>query len=195
MDAPRYDPDSTMLDARTRYFELNGFGPDGGYSAAWVQVEIGSIPLRIPNTASRVRAVRYHDLHHIVTGYATDMKGESEISAWELASNCRDFYAAWVLNGAAFAYGLLVCPRRVRAAFIRGCHTRNLYDRDFNDALLGRTVAKLRAELALDDDTLEAPRPATTRDRLVFAVAAMLVLGVPIGLLAAVVAGLIAWLC
>ncbi|PRQ10157.1 hypothetical protein [Enhygromyxa salina] len=189
--ADHYDLDATLLDARTQYFERNGFGADGGYSAKTVTVEVAGIKLRIPNTPGRVHAVRYHDLHHIMTGYTTHMSGESEIGAWELASNCRDLYAAWVLNGAAFAFGLISCPRRVRAAFIRGCHTRNLYDRDFNDILLNRRVGELRAELGLERDSLEQPLAATIGDRLAFVGAAVICLGVPLAVLCGVIFGVL----
>lgn len=187
----RAEDAATLLDARTRYFADNGFGPDGGYSDKWVHIDLGWISLRIPNTPGRVRAVRYHDLHHVVTGYATDMAGESEIAAWELASNCRGFGAAWVLNGGSLAYGLLTCPRRVRAAFFRGLHTKNLYDRDFDDALLERTVADMRRELGLDRDTLAEPQRASVGDRLVFFAAATICLGIPPALLAAIVLAIV----
>ena len=73
----------TLRTALATYFEDNGFGKDGGYEDAWVDFELGPIPLPFPNSAGRKRAVRLHDLHHIVTGYATDTLGEFEISAWE----------------------------------------------------------------------------------------------------------------
>jgi hypothetical protein len=188
------DPDETLLEARTRYFERNGFGLDGGYSAKWVHVTVGVIPFAFPNLPSRVRAVRYHDLHHVLTGYATDMKGEAEIAAWELATNCRGFGAAWLLNFGTLSYGTVFCPRRVHAAFVRGRHSANLYDRDFDDTLLGRTVAQQRAELGLDRDSLEHPLPATLGDHLAFIGTAMVSLLPPIGLLVAVITGLVAWL-
>jgi hypothetical protein len=186
------DAEVTLLDARTRYFERNGFGPDGGYSAKWVHVKLGVLPFAFPNVPSRVRAVRYHDLHHVLTGYMTDTRGEAEIAAWELATHCRGFYAAWVLNFGSLAYGSLLCPLRVHAAFVRGRHTANLYDRDFDDALLGRTVAQQRAELGLDRDTLEHPLPATVGDHLAFIGTAMFSLSLPVGLLAAAVIGIFA---
>jgi hypothetical protein len=184
----------TLLEARARYFESNGFGPDGGYSAKWVHVKLGVVPFAFPNVPSRVRAVRYHDLHHVLTGYATDMNGEAEIAAWELATNCRGFYAAWFLNFGTLAYGSVFCPRRVHAAFVRGLHTANFYDRDFDDTLLGRTVAQARVELGLDRDTLEHPLPATFGDHLAFFATAMFALSVPILLLGGVTAGIFAWL-
>jgi hypothetical protein len=192
--AAHQEDEGTLLEARTRYFERNGFGSDGGYLAKWVHVKLGVVPIAFPNVASRVRAVRYHDLHHVLTGYGTDMNGEAEIAAWELATNCGGFYAAWFLNFGSLAYGSLVCPRRVHAAFVRGRHTANLYDRDFDDTLLGRTVAQQRAELGLDRDTLEHPLPASIGDHLAFIGTAMLSLSLPAGLLAAAVIGIIAWL-
>jgi hypothetical protein len=188
------DAEATLLDARTRYFERNGFGPDGGYSAKWVHVKLGVLPFAFPNVPSRVRAVRYHDLHHILTGYMTDTRGEAEIAAWELATNCRGFYAAWVLNFGSLAYGSLLCPLRVHAAFVRGRHTDNLYDRDFDDALLGRTVAQQRVELGLDRDTLEQPLPATLGDHLAFIGTSLFSLSLPLALLGGVTAGIFACL-
>jgi hypothetical protein len=158
-------PNETLREARTAYFAANGFGADGGYSARWVQVKVGPIPFVFPNSAERVRAVRYHDLHHVVTGYTTDFVGEAEIGAWEVASGCRSFVAAWVLNLGAMAVGNLFDRHRVFAAFVRGRHTQNLYGERFEDALLDRTVEATRRELGL-----EQPTPAPTmKDRIAFA--------------------------
>lgn len=189
--AAHQDDDATLLEARAHYFERNGFGSDGGYSDKWVHVKLGIVPFAFPNVASRVRAVRYHDLHHVLTGYGTDMNGEAEIAAWELATNCRGFYAAWLLNFGSLAYGSLVCPRRVHAAFVRGRHTANLYDRDFDDTLLGRTVTQQRGELGLDRDTLEHPLPGSIGDHLAFIGAAMFALSPPVGIVVAAVIGIL----
>ncbi|HLL53697.1 MAG TPA: hypothetical protein VK447_09135 [Myxococcaceae bacterium] len=147
----------SMQDARRVYFEENRFGPDGGYGDTWVKVMVGPLPFWFPNTSSRVRAVRFHDLHHILTGYRTDFPGETEISAWELATGCADHGAAWVLNLAGMGAGLYFQPRAVFRAFVRGRHSQNLYRRTFDDALLKQPVASLRRELGLD-----APAPKAT---------------------------------
>jgi hypothetical protein len=97
--------------ARAKYFSVNGFGSDGGYNARWVKVMVGAVPIYFPNTTSRVRAVRLHDLHHIVTEYETYLVGEAEIEAWEIASGCGLYIAAWVLNLSAVAIGLFVAPQ------------------------------------------------------------------------------------
>jgi hypothetical protein len=139
-----------VREARARYFRANGFAADGGYGDAWVKLQMGPVALRLPNTPQRVRAVRFHDLHHIATGYATDWTGEAEIAAWEIASGCADHHAAWLLNLWAMAIGLVIAPRAVARAFVRGRRTRNLYRETWSDALLEPTVGALRARLGLD---------------------------------------------
>ena len=160
MATTTWDPGLSMRDARARFFADAGLPPDGGVDEKWVKLKMGPIPFAIPNTKSRRRAVKLHDLHHILTGYRTDWAGECQISAWEVASSCRDFFAAWVLNLQGMALGYVIAPRRTFRAFVRGRHTRNLYTGEYSDALLDRTVGDLRRDLALDGD---APR-ATAGD-------------------------------
>ncbi|NNL64973.1 MAG: hypothetical protein HKP30_01895, partial [Myxococcales bacterium] len=109
--------EATLLDARTRYYRANGFDEDGGDSRSWVRVALGPLPLYFPNSDARRRAVRYHDVHHVLTGYGTDWAGEAEIGAWEVASGCRDHLAAWHLNLSVMWVGLFVAPRRTWRAF------------------------------------------------------------------------------
>ncbi len=154
--------DDTVLAARTRYFEANGFS-DATYSDPWVKLKLGVIPFAFPNTASRKRAVPLHDLHHVATGYATTMVGEAEIGAWEIAAGCATLWAAWVLDASAFAWGLVLAPRKTHRAFIRGRHSRTLYADGWRDELLALTVGELRTRLQLDRDA-----PATWRDRGAF---------------------------
>jgi hypothetical protein len=106
-----YDEALPLRAARARYFEDNAFGPDGGYSKSWVPIQMGPIKVAIPNSAARVRAVKYHDLHHVVTGYTTDLVGEAEIGAWEIGSGCAGFVAAWILNLYAIVLGFCRGPR------------------------------------------------------------------------------------
>ncbi|XXY44570.1 hypothetical protein WME91_31665 [Sorangium sp. So ce269] len=144
-----YDESLTMREARTIYFEVNRFGADGGYGDAWVDFKLGPLPVPFPNTRARVRAVRYHDLHHVLTGYDTSTIGEFEISAWELGAGCKDFTAAWQLNLGGLFAGLLSAPRRTARAFLRGRRSESLYGRPF-EALLDRTVGELRREMRVD---------------------------------------------
>ena len=165
----------TLREARAAYFAANRLPADGGYAAKWVVIRIGPLPFAFPNTADRRRAVPFHDLHHALTGYATDLAGEAEIGAWELASGCRASRAATVLNLQVMGF---VLPRhwgRIRRAFQRGRHSANYYGRDrpCDDALLARSLADARRELRLDRET----PPADAADRRAFARWAALGLG------------------
>jgi hypothetical protein len=159
----RYPDGLTVREGRARYFASGGIPADGGYDDAWVRLQAGPIPLGFPNTPSRRRAVRLHDVHHVLTGYGTTWTGEAEISAWEISSGCGRYLAAWVINLHALFIGLLVAPARVYRAFLRGRGARNLYHGEpFSDALLDERLGDVRRRLAFD-----APgRVPGMRDRL-----------------------------
>lgn len=159
-----YDAETSVLEARAQYFAENGFG-DGGYTARWVKLKAGPIPLAFPNTSARVAAVRFHDIHHVLTEYRTDWTGEAEIGAWEIASGCAHHYAAWLLNLQAVAIGLAINPRAIFRAFVRGRRSQNLYREEFGESLLSPTVGELRRRLRLDTE----PGPATLLDYVTFA--------------------------
>jgi hypothetical protein len=170
------DPTLTLAEARDIYFEVNGFGADGGYDDAWVDFKLGPIPMPFPNTPQRVRAVKFHDLHHILSAYGTDVVGEFEISAWELGGGCADMVAAWVLNLLGMFAGMFVSPRRMVRAFLRGRKSGNLYRTRFDDELLGRRVADARAAIGLSPEPSLRPSLGDVA-ALVACLAAGLVLG------------------
>jgi hypothetical protein len=153
--------------ARTRYFAENGFG-DGGYDARFVKLQLGPVPVWIVNSASRVRSVRLHDVHHVLTGYRTDVRGEGEIAAFELAAGCADHWAAWYLNLNALALALPLGAGALLRAFARGRRSHCLYDSEWDDALLDETVASLRRRLPIAESGIEP----TAAERVGFAGAA-----------------------
>ncbi len=160
-----YSPEMTLRDARARYFELNGFGADGGYEERWIKVKVWRIPVWLPNTDGRRKAVRLHDLHHILTEYPTTWRGEAEISAWEVAGGgLRRYYAGWVLDLLNIAQGLVVNPRGLYRAFLRGRQNVSLYGMEFNDEMLSHRVGEFRRRLGL----CEHPAPPSRRDRAAF---------------------------
>jgi hypothetical protein len=158
-----YNPESTLRAARARYFEINHF-EGGGYEEGWVKMRAGPVPIWFPNTVARVKAVKFHDVHHVLTEYPTTWKGEAEIGAWEVATGCAAHYQAWLLNLLAFAIGLAINPRGVYRAFMRGRQSRNLYRTTFSEDLLARTVGDVRRELDLD----KMPATPTRADRKAF---------------------------
>ena len=159
-----YHPELTLREARTLYFTLNNFGDDGGYGDKWVKIKFGPIPIFFPNIPSRASAARYHDLHHILTEYATTLEGEAEVAAWEVATGELPNLAGWFLDLGGFAYGLLLYPRKLYRAFLRGRRSKSLYPLPFTEELLSRKVGEVREALNLNQDT-GAARPA---DRLAF---------------------------
>jgi hypothetical protein len=123
------------------HLAASGLPPDAGDSDPFAVVKILYLPYPIPNTRARKRAVRIHDLNHLVGGFKTDRIGELEISAWELASGgCRDYVAAWVLDLAGLLGGLIVAPRRTLRAFWAGTKQQNLYPFEYQE-LLSLSVA------------------------------------------------------
>ena len=171
-----YADTMTMREARKVYFAANGFGETGGYDDAWVDFKLGPIPMPFPNTKARIEAVRYHDLHHLLTGYDTDIAGEFEISAWEIAAGCKGYGAAWVLNLGGMAGGMFRAPARVFAAFVRGRGQRTTYGEQLDD-VLDLTVGEARTRFTRPaGDT----RRTTLADVLLFALA--VTTGVAVGL-------------
>jgi hypothetical protein len=160
-------PDAmTLGEARARFFARWSLGPDGGYADRWVRVETKPIPVFFPNTRCRVEAAKLHDLHHVATGYGADWPGEAQIAAWEIAGGCGRHGWAWLLNLGAFAVGMVLCPRRLYRAFVRGSRASNLYHARFGDEQLATvTVGELRRRMGI----VEAEPEPAARDRLRFA--------------------------
>jgi len=160
-----YDARASLRQNRALYFEKNGFG-DGGYEDSWVTLKkVGPLNLGIPNTESRKRAIRLHDLHHVLAQYGTDWTGEGEIGSFEIGAGCGTHWAAWFLNASAMSFGVFIAPGACYRAFVRGRHARSLYDREWNEALLDETTGDMRKKLGLD----AATPPATLGDKIAFA--------------------------
>ena len=122
---------------------------DGGYTNRWFKINFfWKFTLILPNISNRREAVKFHDLHHVLTEYETGLKGEAEIGAWEIASGCGKYWAAWLLNMGSLSYGFVLYPRAVYRAFIRGRHSKNLYHNiTYASPLLETSVAEMRKRL------------------------------------------------
>ena len=165
--APNTYPETmTLEEARSLFFARSGLGTDGGYNARWVRIEMKPFPVYFPNTASRVKSAKLHDLHHLALEYKTNWPGEVEIAGWEIASGCGRHPWAWLLNLGAFAVGIVLFPRRLYRAFVRGRHSANLYCEGFPETdLRNKTVGWLRSRLGVDHDDAMARRS----DKIAFA--------------------------
>lgn len=170
MTSATYPEEMPVTQARARYFEDNGFGADGGYDDAFVELALGPVKIPFPNTKGRARAVRYHDLHHLVTGYGTDFASETAISAWEIGAGCGTSVAAWLIDLSAMGVGIVAQPRLTWRAFLRGRRSKSLFMEPF-EPLLALSVGELRARVAVPD--AEAPLRGRAVDALAFGAASV----------------------
>ncbi len=148
-DSP-HDNSQRIKDALKVYFAKYHF-KNGGYDEKYFRIKFGPLFIPFPNTSGRIAAVKFHDIHHVLTGYTALWKGETEIGAWELASGCGHFTIAWLLNFGSFGVGLLLFPGPVFRAFMAGRKTTtNLYHNyRYTELLLDKTVDTLRKELGI----------------------------------------------
>lgn len=147
-----------VKDALAQYFAINGFTTES-YTAPTVEIPMGPVTIPLPNTAGRKKVVKLHDLHHVATGYGTDLTGEAEIGAWELRAGCVGL-AAYVYNGMAVAMGLLISPIRTTQAFrdARGATTLYRLGLDY-DAAMTLHVSELRTRLGVRPEGMATRHP------------------------------------
>ena len=147
---PHYKESQIVQSALEEYFENHHLGKDGGLNKQWAKIKVGAFYFPIPNTPARKKALVFHDIHHIATGYDGNWKGEVSISAWEIASGCGKYYAAWLLDIWGMAVGLFIYPRAVFKGFVRGKRSLNLYHETFTrEEASQMEIGELRKKLLL----------------------------------------------
>lgn len=138
----------SVLEGRDAYLAENGFHTEA-YTAPTYTVNVFGRDLTFRNRPTRQRVIPLHDLHHVVTGYGTDLIGEAEIGAWELVAGCNTPFL-YAINGAAVLAGLLISPRRVFRAARDARGQRTLYKEGSRyEELMTLTVAELRERLGV----------------------------------------------
>ncbi len=136
-----------------KFYNDNDLGSDGGLNSMSVKIKLfKNFCFYFPNFDARRRAVIKHDIHHLVTGYAaSSISGESEISAWEIASGCKKYWPAFLIDTSGVMIGLPINFIGILKAFSRGRKTRNLYhDILSNEEALGMKISELQKLLYLD---------------------------------------------
>ncbi len=110
------------------FYQECGFGETLGSRSRTVPVYTGCMLVPLPNIETRRRFLKYHDIHHLVTGYSVGRIGEGEVSAWELGAGSV-FISPMLgtMNLIALSTGLVLKPRRMWQAFRRGCRSYTLY--------------------------------------------------------------------
>ena len=119
------------------FYKEADLSEDGGFAESRVKVKITKhIYLYIPNIDARRKALLKHDVHHLLTGYKIDFKGELEESAWEIGSGCTKYWFAWAINMQGVMLGIWCHLGGVFRAFVRGRHSTNLYNAGIDDERL-----------------------------------------------------------
>lgn len=117
----------TIREALIGFYKFNRLNVAKDFTSHCVRVYIGCILAPVPNLKARKKYLKFHDIHHIISGYGIDRIGESEVSAWELGSrSCRKPIIS-VMNLFALSTGFILNPARVTKAFYKGCRSKNLY--------------------------------------------------------------------
>ncbi|HSC83047.1 MAG TPA: hypothetical protein VLC30_05475 [Pseudomonas sp.] len=118
----------TLKEELAAFYRRCGFAEAADRQACTVPVYTGCLLVPLPNIETRHRYLKYHDLHHLATGYSTGRIGEGEVSAWELGTGSMlNSPLLGSMNLIALSTGLVLEPRRMWRAFQRGWHSRNLY--------------------------------------------------------------------
>jgi hypothetical protein len=79
------------------------------------------------------------------------LAGESEISAWEIASGCKSYWAAFFIDTSGVMVGIPFNFRDVLKAFARGRRTKNLYHQTISlEQAVDMKVSDLRKQFQLD---------------------------------------------
>jgi hypothetical protein len=154
------------------YLAENGFTTDG-YESKWTEASLFGVGFKVPNTKAHARAIMRHDLHHVATGYGTDIRGEAEISVWEATKGLRGvgLYVrsiVWSIILTGWAIAPLRMLRAYRAASGRG----SLFQIDDYDGLLDMTIGDLREMLGVPREGIATRRdlhskaPTLARERV-----------------------------
>ena len=143
--------EDTIRDLLPQFYKQYNLDTDGGLHDSKVKIEITrKFYLYIPNFSVRKKAILKHDVHHVITGYPSDMRGETEIGAWEVASGCRRYWIAWALNFYSMVMGIWFNLPGMFRAFVRGRRSTNLYSNILADEkAIDMTCEELRQLLSI----------------------------------------------
>ena len=144
--------DQTPRDILSKFYVDNNLDADGGQASSSVKIEITSkFHFYFPNFDARRKAVLRHDIHHLITGYKTNLAGESEISAWEIGSGCKNYWAAFFIDTSGLMVGIPFNFMGVLKAFARGRKTKNLYHNTIPvERAMDTKVSELKKQFQLD---------------------------------------------
>jgi hypothetical protein len=147
--------DWSGLQGRDEYIHENGFSI-AGYAETKSKVNVAGIDLTIPNPPKRRYIIKVHDLHHVITGYGTDLVGEGEVSFWELRAGTRvvGSYVLLLIVISAIL-GTFIAPGRMLRAWRASKGARGLWSSPFSyEQMMEASVGDLRTYAGIPRDGL-----------------------------------------
>jgi Coenzyme Q (ubiquinone) biosynthesis protein Coq4 len=151
----------TVRRALDAYLAENGFTKEG-YDAAWTDASFFGIPFKVPNTARHRVALMLHDLHHVATGFGTDLRGEGEISWFELSGGGLRRIGLYVTSiiASGATVGAVLAPQRSWSALRTGRRSQSLFASKLTyEELLDLTVGELRAQMGVEHNGCAVAEP------------------------------------
>jgi hypothetical protein len=131
--------ETTLQHQLNNFYEVNGYGEEGGINNDWIWLKFKYFSLPIPNIKGRRENVWRHDMLHILLDYDTSWQGETQVSGWVMGSGgWGKFYVGWLFAFAMFGIAIVFFPKSTFQSFVRGRNTLSPY-------LLGIEKEKLYA--------------------------------------------------
>jgi hypothetical protein len=128
----------TMEAARAaldRFRALHGIDERYDDTPTW-PFRIGPVTVQVPNFSWRKAAIQRHDIHHLVTGYPFNMRGEFQVATWEFAAGRYPHAGATLLILPLVVLGFFRSPGSIWRAFVDGRRSRSLYRPEVADRAL-----------------------------------------------------------
>jgi hypothetical protein len=120
--------ESTLQAHLEKFYDVNGYGEEGGIKNDWIWLKFKFFSLPIPNIKGRRENVWRHDMLHILLDYDTSWKGETQVSGWVMGSGgWGRFYVGWLFAIAMFTIAIVFFPKLTFQAFVRGRNTKSPY--------------------------------------------------------------------
>ena len=130
----------SLGDALAAFRMRNGLPSDESSTSRW-NCGVGPLTLRLPNFGWRRHAILAHDLHHVLTGYPCNLRGEFQVAAWEFGAGPMPHWGARLFCLPLMVIGLVWSPRRIWRAYCDGLNSISLHGGRIDDALLSSPVS------------------------------------------------------
>jgi hypothetical protein len=111
----------------------------------WWFFEVFGVRFYCYNFEWRRKALAFHDLHHVVTGYPCTMKGEMQVAIWEFAADSYPSIFAKLFCLPLVAMGAVLIPRKLFAAYRNGIRSKSLFAQQLDSSVMNMPAAALKA--------------------------------------------------